>query len=356
MHTLNTRYRLGYVSAENRAVTPVPQWAKALVPKPEGSNQTVVAEHEDTVRDTMPLIKNKIYRTLNHTKKLAPRLKGSTTTDTARKDWNFIFNHIKYVKDEPGKEQIRSPRRLIHDGKGDCDCFTVTLSSLLINQGIPHFLRIMKEEEEWSHIYIVIPKDGNIKKKLTSRDQYIVLDCVTHKFDFEPPHKTTKDFPMALQYLDGLGQTDKACPTKPVAQRLRRFIYTEQVLEKGLVPTKQFLEQHKIPALPQDNGSLAVTTPSGLVTVPSIITPEQAEKLITEVKGAEAVEQMKASVPAELVKAEAGTNNWLWYLVIGGMGAALLFAEDPNTPTKKENTPLNLGALKGKKKLKTLRI
>lgn len=357
MQLRNALYQMGYVPAEKRAVTPVPKWAKDLVPMPEGTNQTILDGSEDTERDTMPLIKNKIYRTLSHTKKLAPKLKGSSLVDTTRNDWNFIFKHIKYVKDDPGMEQIRSPRRLIHDGKGDCDCFTVTLSSLLLNQGIPHFLRIMKEAEEWSHIYIVVPKDGNVKKKLTSRDQYIVLDCVTHKFDFEPPHKTFKDFPMALQYLDGVGQA-KACPTKPIAERLKRYVYTEQVLEQGLVPTKQFLEANNIPALPQSDGSLMVSTPSGMKSIPSIITKEQAAELAGEVKTGEAAELITTT---ELVKAEAGLApkdaNWLWYLLIGSMGAVLLFAEDPNAPKKKEDgAKLSGYKPKSKKKLKTLRI
>lgn len=209
-------YSLGYSPASTRKTRPVPAWALALVPKPTGKNETVLSGQEQVERDTIPLIKSKIKRTLWHTKKLAPKLKGTTLEETLRNDWNFIFDHIKYVKDAPGTEQVRSPRRLIHDGRGDCDCFVVTLSSLLHNQGIPHKLRIIKQNgaSHWSHVYVVVPKPGG---------GYYTLDPVTHKFDYEPPHSQTKDFTMALEYLDGLADETAAARCKPIGPNALTF-------------------------------------------------------------------------------------------------------------------------------------
>ncbi|MCC6370070.1 MAG: hypothetical protein IT236_03590, partial [Bacteroidia bacterium] len=38
-----------------------------------------------------------------------------------KKLWWWVRFHIEWVRDEEGKEQVRSPRRLVSDGKGDCD-------------------------------------------------------------------------------------------------------------------------------------------------------------------------------------------------------------------------------------------
>ena len=190
---------LGYAASESRPVKPMPAWAKALVPKPKGTNQTVLEGSEDIETDTVPLMIRKVKRTLYHTRKLADRLSGSTLKETLRNNWQFVFDHIRYKKDTPGREEIRSPRRLVHEGVGDCDCFTVFLSSLLLNQEIPHYMRIMKEagNGNWSHVYIVVPNNGRLTKHgVNARSEYTVLDAVTNSFDFEPNFSRKKDFPV----------------------------------------------------------------------------------------------------------------------------------------------------------------
>lgn len=313
---------LGYTPAGERSVTPVPSWALGLVPKPSGTNETIKDE-EDTEADTIPLIVSKIRRTLHHTKKLAQRLKGKDLRSTAQNDFNFIFKHIKYVEDEPGQEQVRSPRRLIHEGKGDCDCFTVTLSSLLINQRIPHFLRIMKQNagDEWSHIYIVVPKSGRVDKKLTDRSEYIVVDCVTHKFDYEAPQVQHKDFPMALQSLDGIGEAD-ACKTG--AGSFQYYERAQQYRDRGLVITEEFLQANKIPYTVEDGKVFGYRV--GVTLVPAVITPDQAQTLLNP-----AVYNPAEPEPSNEGEARKKNYNALWWLL---GGAAVVYAF---TGTKKDS-------------------
>jgi hypothetical protein len=92
----------------------------------------------------------------------------------------------------------------------DCDCYTVFLGSCLFNAGIKFHLRICKypkkppETPYWQHIYLVVPKNQQAGYPMDKRDDYIVLDCVKDRFNSEEPYLEFKDYPMRLDYLNGL--------------------------------------------------------------------------------------------------------------------------------------------------------
>jgi hypothetical protein len=131
-------------------------------------------------------------------------LSGLSTYEACEKLWNWVKYHIRYQKDERGLEQVRSPRRLVHDGYGDCDCFTTFISTCLQVLGVPVILRITKYKENYfQHIYPVVPV-GEGK---------IIMDCVVDRFNYEEPYSEKKDYDMDLQYLDGI---DDDAPVKGV--------------------------------------------------------------------------------------------------------------------------------------------
>lgn len=166
-----------------------------LFPEATGIIRTI--KSNATVGDTIAFIKKVVPGTLHQTKGIANELKGRSVYDTCRNIWVFVYRHIRYKKDKDGYEQIRSPRRSWRDRKSgvDCDCYSTFISSILCNLGIPHKLRITKyREDHFQHIYPVVP-DGS---------SYIILDCVTKRFDYEVPYTEKKDVTMDLQYLDGL--------------------------------------------------------------------------------------------------------------------------------------------------------
>jgi len=208
-------FGLGMVPVGKRTVKPIPAKILGMVPKPTDNNITVKGDDADPINDTIPLIKAKIKRTSYQVKKLAAYLKGSSLAQTLRNNYDFIFKHIQYTKDDEGEEQVRSPRRLIHDAQrgGDCDCFTVLLGALLTEQNIPFKIRVSANQTPgvWGHVYVVVPKDGDVKKSLNSKLQYYVLDPVVHEFNYEAPFHNKQDFAMKLVSLDGLGD---ACSTK----------------------------------------------------------------------------------------------------------------------------------------------
>ncbi len=185
-----------------------------LFPGSDNSNKTI--RRNAHLDHTVAFIPKVVERTLSHTRKIAERLKGRSVYDTCRNIWEFVYSHINYKKDAEGYEQIRSPARSWHDRKTgvDCDCYSVFISSVLTNLGIPHLLRITKYNRSYfQHIYPVV-KDG-----LTE----ITIDCVTDQFDYEVAYKQKKDYPMDLQYLSGfdgqgfgeLGKVKRGAKVKP---------------------------------------------------------------------------------------------------------------------------------------------
>ncbi len=147
---------------------------------------------------TVAFIPKVVKDTLYQTEAIARRLKAESVYATCKNIWHFVYEHINYKKDEEGYEQIRSPARAWHDrNKGvDCDCYSVFISSILTNLGIPHSLRITKYHRNYfQHIYPVVQ---------AASQREIILDCVTDQFDYEVPYTEKKDYPMDLQYLDGI--------------------------------------------------------------------------------------------------------------------------------------------------------
>ena len=63
-------------------------------------------------------------------------LEGLSRYEACKKLWHFVKYHIEYVPDKKTKEQVRSPRRLIHDAKGDCDCMTTFVDTCLYVLGV----------------------------------------------------------------------------------------------------------------------------------------------------------------------------------------------------------------------------
>ena len=170
-----------------------------LFPRANAGDHTI--KKNAAVTDTVTFIPKVVNETLHQTKGIAPVLQVATVYGTCNNIWDFVYNHIAYRKDKDGYEQIRSPSRTWRDrSRGvDCDCYTTFISSILTNLGIPHQLRITKYSRDYfQHIYPVAMDNG----------KEIVIDCVTDKFNYEVPYSAKKDYPMDLQYLDGIDNAD----------------------------------------------------------------------------------------------------------------------------------------------------
>lgn len=165
-------------------------------PKPTGRTQTV--QRNANVGHTVSFIPTVVMKTLYQTEQISGYLKGRNKYETCKNIWHFVYDHITYQKDAHGLEQVRSPSRAWADRHQgiDCDCYTTLISSILTNLKIPHIYRITKyKDDNWQHIYPIVPINDN---------EYITIDCVVKRFNYEEPYKEKQDTPMDLQYLNGL--------------------------------------------------------------------------------------------------------------------------------------------------------
>lgn len=271
--------KLGLVPGGYRATKPIPAALKALVPAPADSVRTMLPHDPDVETETMPHIISKTKRCAWQVKKLAAHLKGSTVAESCRNILQFILDYIGYKLDSPNHEQVRSPRRLVYDGHGDCDCFAVFIGACLLNLKIPFVFRIAKytnKTSDWSHIYVVAFNGGTP----------ITMDPVANAHNVEVPYTEKKDFFInqkvmnglnGLQSLDGLaccGTQGYSTIKKPTTTVVAS---AQDLKEKGLVPTANLLQEAGIPATKRvlNDGSmrLAVTDKQGKEKLLPIVSP-----------------------------------------------------------------------------------
>ena len=164
---------------------------------------------EGDVFDTLKEMEKVVKRTLAQTMKISKLLKSNSNQAISKNIWDFIYNHIQYKKDKAGVEQLREPARTWKDRKSgvDCDCYAIFISSILSNQGIDHAFRMTKYSGDWQHVYVVVPKRKGAN--LNTRSEYVVIDPVVDKFNYEVPFTKKHDhiMTMPIQLLNGVDQT-----------------------------------------------------------------------------------------------------------------------------------------------------
>jgi len=202
------------VAAFQRTLRPGKEYDKYFPTNKLERTDPVILPDSDTF-DTIEQMAKLAYHYQGDTAGVASALKGKDVETTVRRDWEFAYNHFQYTPDKNGVEQLRRPLRAWADRVAgiDCDCYSILLSTILLNQGIAHKLRKTKYNggDDYQHIYVVVPKAGG---------GYYTLDPVTDKFNHEVPYSGHFDKPMApVQVLNGIplqvlnGAPEPAAPT-----------------------------------------------------------------------------------------------------------------------------------------------
>lgn len=178
--------------------------------KPTGYKgfRKTLKEHAN-LDDTLAAMKHITLRDYKQVEGLARELQGSSVRETSQNIWHYLRETTEYKLDRQGIEELRTPARSLHDGqKGvtddrfgiDCDDYTILISALLLNLGIPHEYRVVAYEEvgKFQHIYPVA-----FDKKGTS----YIIDVVPEipHFNYEEnPIIDLKIIPMELHELSGV--------------------------------------------------------------------------------------------------------------------------------------------------------
>jgi hypothetical protein len=205
------------ISAIDRIIEPCPQFDKYFdKPKTGELKRKMIASDADVEQtvDLMLDVINKHYKEVERAKHL---VKGANNYQTAKKIFDFIYNHIKYNL-EPG-EILHTPAAVYWHGQVmarqnpnhtdkypiDCDDMAIMACSFLKALHLPWSLRIASYDGiKFGHVYCVVPQ----------RDKEVIIDPVYIGFNKEKPYKMQKTFvgstegmagiPVYLQSVNGL--------------------------------------------------------------------------------------------------------------------------------------------------------
>jgi len=142
----------------------------------------------------------------------AKELQKNSQSQTIKANYDFLYNHFQYKADGI-QQNIYSPKCAWHKRYEGIDCksYTLIASSLLLIQGYNHFLRKITQlgdaPGDFSHVYVVIPKDQNTNDL---KKGYDVIDATTHN-NIEPHFIQKHDVFMEAMPHIGLNGTRFNC-------------------------------------------------------------------------------------------------------------------------------------------------
>ena len=173
----------------------------------KGQRLGMARASDQTIQHMQTIVKS----TLHQTRKIANRLQGATPRQTVENIYNYFVQFYQYKTDNETAEELRSPARAYQDRITgiDCDCFAISISSILTNLGILHAIRRAQYDAsvDFTHVYVVVPKTP--RANLDKRSDYYVIDPVVLQFDYEWPSNQTpaiKSDTFSVQNMNGLGR------------------------------------------------------------------------------------------------------------------------------------------------------
>jgi len=106
--------------------------------------------------------------------------------------YDWIFQNIRYQKDPHGFEEIKMPHVTVALGYGDCDDFSILLSSMLENAGFPTRLVMVSARPDgiFHHIFIQV-FDGSQWISLDPTEQYFGTGYINGDFQYFVEKKGT---------------------------------------------------------------------------------------------------------------------------------------------------------------------
>ncbi len=309
----------------------------------QGNEVTLM--HNGGVEDTIEHMKKIAGRYKSQTAKIAQKLKGKTVAETSRNIWNFVYQHIQYKRDNPLREQIRTPLRTWRDRASgvDCDCYSVFISSILQNLGIGHKYRIAAYQADYQHVYVVVPDGSN----------EIIIDCVADQFNYEVSSTKKKDFTVmngsSLNGLNGACRSTQPAVVYMSRERLekRGYVFTTDVLSKyGIAFSEVINENGNVP-------EVHATINGQSVVLPTAITRQRAKALVEP-------QNLVAQPQPPTVNGLGGITNTKKVLTGLGIGALLYFffkGDDNKTDQAGRSVkPQNLAAVPVKRKVAVVKL
>lgn len=154
------------------------------------SNQEETLFEDGDTDDIISVILRADSMAAPFTADFAPYLRGRGAKETAENVWNFVKVYIRYQKDKPGHERVKSPAKLWEDRKGDCKSFSVFIGSIFRNLGMSYKYRFAhypngRLDKDVNHVFPVV---------IDSNGQEIPTDAVADFFNYEEPYEYAIDY------------------------------------------------------------------------------------------------------------------------------------------------------------------
>jgi hypothetical protein len=162
-----------------------------LIEKPKG--QKVKLKSGDTFY-SVKMMKVWVETFYKQVTKLSHLLKGKTINETCDNIHYFLYYDIQYHADGV-TQNLRSPANSWFNRRDGIDCksYSIFASSVLMNLGIKHYIRQIKQPKfnpkQFTHVYVIVPKN-QVSGKLDKG--YCIIDG-TIQSNKEPSYTEKKD-------------------------------------------------------------------------------------------------------------------------------------------------------------------
>ena len=113
--------------------------------------------------------------------------------------FDYVKSRVRYTNDISNVEAFSEADITLDWGIGDCDDFVILLGSLLISIGHEVTVRVIAEEDAWSHVYLLVSDPKPENRKGNQKPRQIALDAsVNRPLGWEPhdekPIAKTRDW------------------------------------------------------------------------------------------------------------------------------------------------------------------
>lgn len=162
-------------------------------------NQTVLLKSKYDTDDIIQAVLTADNETYTDVEEFAKSIKYSSITDLARQLFDFVFYNIRYKEDPLGEQFVKRPSALYASKFGDCKSMALFINSVFKNLGIPYYYRFVsfsKSNSRPTHVYSVV---------LNENGQFIAIDPVVKKFNYEKPYSSKIDYMNGLYRVNGIG-------------------------------------------------------------------------------------------------------------------------------------------------------
>jgi hypothetical protein len=169
------------------------------------------------------------------------RFSGGTLLEKGRAIYNYLKNTVAYKKDDPGKQVIQLPSRMILDTKSaDCKSLALASAVFMANNGFKNvalrYASYQANDPTPTHVYAVGYDQGGNE---------IIIDPVYKQFNKQVPYQHKIDYPMQISVLSGVNDSRPAVIKRPMDPVKRANILLTKVKPGGLVANvlKNYINQ-----------------------------------------------------------------------------------------------------------------